>query len=39
MDAMEAILTRRSVRTYKIKKISDEIINELTFSKREIPIL
>jgi nitroreductase len=29
MDAIEAILTRRSVRTYKNKKISDEIINEL----------
>jgi nitroreductase len=29
MDAMEAILTRRSVRTYKNKKISDELIREL----------
>ncbi|KYK32033.1 MAG: NADH dehydrogenase [Thermoplasmatales archaeon SG8-52-3] len=29
MDAIEAILTRRSVRTYKNKKISDEIINDL----------
>ena len=29
MDAIEAILTRRSVRTYKNKKISDELINEL----------
>ena len=29
MDAIEAILTRRSVRTYKDKKISEDIINEL----------
>jgi nitroreductase len=29
MDAMEAILTRRSVRTYKNKEISDELINDL----------
>ena len=29
MDAMDAILTRRSVRTYKDKKISDEIVDSL----------
>jgi nitroreductase len=29
MDAMDAILTRRSVRTYKDKKISDEVIDSL----------
>ncbi len=39
MDTMQAILGRRSVRKYKQKEVSDEVVRDLAKTAIEIPLL